>query len=38
VFKARDKTTQEIVAVKQIAVKDLDEGVPRTTLREISLL
>jgi serine/threonine protein kinase len=38
VFKARDTTTQEIVAVKQISVKDLDDGVPRTTLREISVL
>jgi len=39
VFKARHIATGEIVAIKKIKFeKDDEEGVPPTTLREISLL
>ncbi|KAL9650300.1 hypothetical protein ABK040_014954 [Willaertia magna] len=38
VFRAEDKTTGEIVAVKRIRLDSEDEGVPSTTLREIALL
>ena len=39
VFKARDKHTNQIVALKRIKhVGDEDEGIPATALREISLL
>ncbi|GMH79556.1 hypothetical protein TrVE_jg4399 [Triparma verrucosa] len=38
VYKARDKTTDEIVALKRIRLEVEDEGIPSTALREISLL
>jgi len=38
VYKAKDKTTNEIVALKKIRLEVEDEGVPSTALREISLL
>ncbi len=38
VSKARNLETGEIVAVKKIKFEQEDEGVPSTTLREISLL
>lgn len=38
VFKAKDIASQEIVAVKKIKLENEDEGVPSTTIREISLL
>lgn len=38
VYKARDKATGKIVALKKTKLHEDDEGVPPTTLREISLL
>ena len=38
VYKARDRTTGEIVALKKIRLEAEDEGVPSTAIREISLL
>jgi len=38
VYKARDRTTQEIIALKKIRLDAEDEGVPSTAIREISLL
>jgi cyclin-dependent kinase 1 len=38
VYKARDKHTNEIVALKRIRLEIEDEGIPSTTLREISVL
>jgi serine/threonine protein kinase len=38
VYKARDKQTNEHVALKKIRLEGEDEGVPSTALREISLL
>eukprot|EP00750_Incisomonas_marina_P005008 INCI13559.1.p1 GENE.INCI13559.1~~INCI13559.1.p1 ORF type:complete len:296 (+),score=45.51 INCI13559.1:96-983(+) len=38
VFKARDSTTGDIVALKKIKLELEDEGVPSTALREISVL
>lgn len=38
VYKARDITTGEIVALKKIRLEAEDEGVPSTAIREISLL
>lgn len=38
VYKARDKTTNEIVALKKIRLVDDEEGIPSTAIREISLL
>jgi serine/threonine protein kinase len=38
VFKARDKQTNEIIALKRIRLEVEDEGIPSTALREISLL
>lgn len=38
VYKARDRHTGEIVALKRIRLEVEDEGIPSTALREISLL
>jgi len=38
VYKARDKVSQEIIALKKIRLEHEDEGVPSTAIREISLL
>ena len=38
VYKARDKITDQIVALKKIRLEADDEGVPSTAIREISLL
>jgi len=38
VYKAKDKQTDELVALKRIRLEVEDEGIPSTTLREISVL
>ena len=38
VFKAIDKQTNSIIALKKIRLEHEDEGVPSTAIREISLL
>lgn len=38
VFKARDKISNRIMALKKIRLEQEEEGVPSTALREISLL
>ncbi|RWW12475.1 hypothetical protein GW17_00023854 [Ensete ventricosum] len=38
VFKAREKATGKIVALKKTRLPEDDEGIPHTTLREVSLL
>eukprot|EP00767_Chilomastix_cuspidata_P002612 gnl/Chilomastix_cuspidata/2735.p2 GENE.gnl/Chilomastix_cuspidata/2735~~gnl/Chilomastix_cuspidata/2735.p2 ORF type:complete len:137 (-),score=17.67 gnl/Chilomastix_cuspidata/2735:12-422(-) len=38
VWKARDKRSGRIVALKEIRIDSPDEGVPSTAVREISLL
>ncbi|CAA2959096.1 cell division control 2 homolog A-like [Olea europaea subsp. europaea] len=38
VYKARDRETNETIALKKIRLEHEDEGVPSTTIREISLL
>jgi cyclin-dependent kinase len=38
VYKARDKLTGKMVALKKIRLEHEDEGVPSTTIREISIL
>ena len=38
VYKARDKSTGGLVALKKIRLEAEDEGVPSTAIREISLL
>ncbi|XP_047322491.1 cyclin-dependent kinase B2-1 [Impatiens glandulifera] len=38
VYRARDKATGKIVALKKTRLHEDDEGVPPTTLREVSLL
>lgn len=38
VYKARDKLTNEIVAIKNIRLDHEDEGIPSTAVREISIL
>ncbi len=37
-YKAQDRQTGELVALKKIRLEGEDEGVPSTALREISLL
>lgn len=37
-YKARDVSTNQIVALKKIRLEAEDEGVPSTAIREISLL
>ncbi|KAH9387035.1 cyclin-dependent kinase 2 [Nematocida major] len=38
VYKAKEKTTGKIIALKKVRLRDDREGVPATTIREISLL
>jgi len=38
VYKARDRETNETIALKKIRLEQEDEGVPSTAIREISLL
>ena len=38
VYKAKDKVTNEIIALKKIRLENEDEGVPSTAIREISLV
>lgn len=38
VYRAREKSTGKIVALKKTRLHEDDEGVPPTTLREVSLL
>jgi cyclin-dependent kinase len=38
VYKAQNKETGEIVALKRIRLDNEDEGVPCTAIREIALL
>ena len=38
VYKAKDRTTNEVIALKKIRLGSDDEGVPSTAIREISLL
>lgn len=38
VYKAKDRVTGEIVALKRIRLEAEDEGIPSTAIREISLL
>ena len=38
VYKAKDKATGEIMALKKIRLDAEDEGIPSTAIREISLL
>jgi serine/threonine protein kinase len=38
VYKAKDRNTGEIVALKKIKLEHADEGIPSTAIREISLL
>jgi len=38
VYKAKDKKTGELLALKKIRLEAEDEGIPSTAIREISLL
>lgn len=38
VYKAKDERTNEFVALKKIRLDSEDEGIPSTSIREISLL
>jgi serine/threonine protein kinase len=38
VYKARDKVTNQLVALKKIRLESEDEGTPSTAVREISIL
>ena len=38
VYRARDRNTKELVALKKIKLENEDEGVPSTAMREISIL
>ena len=37
-FKAKDRASGEIIALKKIRLEAEDEGIPSTAIREISLL
>jgi cyclin-dependent kinase len=37
-YKAKNRVTEEIVALKRIRLEAEDEGIPSTAIREISLL
>lgn len=38
VYKAKNRVSEEIVALKRIRLEAEDEGIPSTAIREISLL
>lgn len=38
VYKAKDRVTGQIIALKRIRLEAEDEGIPSTAIREISLL
>jgi cyclin-dependent kinase 2 len=38
VYKARDRRTNSIVALKKIRLEQEEEGVPSTAIREVALL
>ena len=38
VYKAHDRVTNETIALKKIRLEQVDEGVPSTAIREVSLL
>ncbi len=38
VYRARDRSTGEIYALKKIRLENEEEGIPSTAIREISLL
>lgn len=38
VYKAKDRVTGEVIALKKIRLEAEDEGIPSTAIREISLL
>lgn len=38
VYKALDRTTNRLVAMKKIRLENIDDGVPSTAIREISIL
>eukprot|EP00672_Neobodo_designis_P017327 CAMPEP_0174827064 /NCGR_PEP_ID=MMETSP1114-20130205/462_1 /TAXON_ID=312471 /ORGANISM="Neobodo designis, Strain CCAP 1951/1" /LENGTH=62 /DNA_ID=CAMNT_0016060663 /DNA_START=46 /DNA_END=231 /DNA_ORIENTATION=- len=38
VYKAKDRVTDAVVALKRIPLKSEEEGIPCTAIREISLL
>ena len=38
VYKAKDRITSEIIALKKIRLEAEDEGIPSTAIREMSLL
>lgn len=38
VYRAKNNATGQIVALKKVKLHDEDEGIPSTTIREVSLL
>ena len=38
VYKAREKSSNNILAIKKIRLDNIDEGIPSTAIREIALL
>lgn len=38
VYKVKDRTTNQILALKQIRLENEDEGMPSTAMREIAIL